>query len=109
LVLPEIAVVGTEPLPAVHRVIRGIHVQDDLGGGLPPSANKQVDEVGIGEVQALIKGLLDFANHRAFLQRHVRLPAREGGPGVDETLPYFELIVRFIRLYFSRKRKAWWQ
>src|SRR5262249_12154475 len=56
LVLPVVAVVARQRLLAMHGVVGGVGVQDDLRGGPGAAADEQLDQKGVDHLEALDLG-----------------------------------------------------
>jgi hypothetical protein len=71
-------VIAAERLMAMHRVIAGIDVEDDLFGPLATGADKQVDQVVVEDLDAAGLGGADFLQERSFFQGQLGLSAGVG-------------------------------
>ena len=67
--LAVVAVIAAERLMAMHQIIAGIDIEDDLLGCRAAGADKQVDQVRIEDLDAAGLGGADLLQDGAFFQR----------------------------------------
>ena len=78
LMLAVVAVIAAECLMAMHRIIAGIDIQDDLLGPPATRADKQVDQVVVEDLDAAGLGGTDLPQDRTFWQGQFGLSSGVG-------------------------------
>jgi hypothetical protein len=73
-----VSVIGAEGLVAMHRIVAGIDVQDDLRRHGAAGADKEIDQVVVEDLDAAGLGGADLQQHGPLLHGQLGLAAREG-------------------------------